>query len=85
MKNIPYTKNTREARDFLRLRGFKPLSFYQGDRFIYPMISTWANKTGEWKEKNYATFSSPDEMHILMGSESSLDEFINHIDELFNQ
>jgi hypothetical protein len=46
------------------------------------MISTWANKDGEWKEKDYSTFSELGEMDFLMSSESSLHDFINRVNEL---
>lgn len=72
---IPFTKNTIEARIFLEKQGFAPLSFYQGREFIYPIISTWANKNGSWQEKNYSTFNLSEKEDFMMPNELKLQDF----------
>lgn len=75
--DIPFTLNTSEARLLLEKEGFSGLSFYQGQKYIYPIISTWSNKKSTWKEKNYSTFSESDGKEFLMPNVSQLKEFIS--------
>ena len=56
---IPYTENTTEVRRKLEMMGYNPLSFFQGKKYISPMITTWANKDNTWKEYEYSTFDDP--------------------------
>lgn len=75
--NIPFTLNTSEARLLLEKEGFSGLSFYQGKKYIYPIISTWSNKNSTWKEKNYSTFSESDGKDFLMPNVCQLKEFMS--------
>lgn len=58
----PYTENTTEVRIKLQMMGYKPLSFFQGKKYIRPMISTWANKDSTWKQYEYSTFDNPEDL-----------------------
>ena len=81
---VKYTRNTSEARKYLESQGFKGLSFFQGKDFIYAFLTTWGNKNGEWKEKDYSTFSENDKerMEYLNNNASELDEFKIYIENL---
>lgn len=76
---VPYTKNTKEVRLFLEQEGFTPLSFFQGKQYIYPVISTRANKDKEWKEKDYSTFNHPERYHYFV----DFSNFINEVKSLY--
>ena len=82
--NVKYTRNTLEARQYLESKGFKGLSFFQGKDFIYAFLTTWGNKNGEWKEKDYSTFSQSDKerMDYLTKNATELDEFKSYIENL---
>lgn len=75
---VPYTKNTEEARQFLQQQGFTPLSFFQGKEYVYPLVSTFANKDKEWKVYDYSTFSQPDDYHFF----TEFPDFINEVNNL---
>lgn len=75
--NIPFTLNTPKSRLLLEKEGFEGLSFFQGGKYIYPIISTWSNKNSTWKEKNYSTFSYSDGKDFLMPNISELSEFMS--------
>ncbi|AZA82190.1 hypothetical protein C1637_09830 [Chryseobacterium lactis] len=62
-EKIPFTKNTKEARQALESLGFRPLSFFQGKEFICGLISTIANARESWKEKDYSTFDIKEDYH----------------------
>lgn len=82
--NVKFTRNTLEAREYLESQGFKGLLFFQGKDFIYAFLTTWGNKNGEWKEKDYSTFSESDKdrMNYLIKNVSELDEFKSYIENL---
>lgn len=80
MKNIPYITNSKEIRILLEKNGYTSLSFFQGKQFVFPIISTWGNKFGEWKEKNYSTTDNPLNKKYLNKKESSFLEFIKWIE-----
>ena len=82
--NVKFTRNTLEARQYLESQGFKGLSFFQGKEFIYAFLTTWGNKNGEWKEKDYSTFSESDKdrMSYLIKNVSDLNEFESYIENL---
>lgn len=80
MEKIPFIKNNSEIRLFLQNKGYKPLSFFQGEKFIFPIISTWGNKFGEWKEKDYSTTDNILNKSYLNSKESSFSEFIEWIE-----
>ena len=82
--NVKFTRNTLEARKYLESQGFKGLSFFQGKDFIYAFLTTWCNKNGAWKEKDYSTFSETDKERIayLTKNASELDEFKVYIENL---
>lgn len=82
--NVKFTRNTLEARKYLESQGFKGLSFFQGKDFIYAFLTTWGNKNGEWKEKDYSTFNETDKerMAYLTKNASELDEFKVYIENL---
>jgi hypothetical protein len=80
----PYAENTKEARQFLESKGFKPLRFFMGKRFIYPIISQWANASNSWTEKDYSTVSSEElkEKTFFKKEVSAFEEFKKQVDEL---
>ena len=80
MKNIPYITNSKEIRILLEKNGYTSLSFYQGKQFVFPIISTWGNKFGEWKEKDYSTTDNILNKSYLNSKESSFSEFIEWIE-----
>lgn len=80
MKNIPYITNSKEIRILLEKNGYTPLSFFQGKQFVFPIISTWGNKFGEWQEKNYSTTDNILDKDYLNSKESSFSEFIEWIE-----
>ncbi len=84
MKNIPYTKNTLEVREFLESKGFKGLSFFQGKEFVYAFLTTRANKHKTWKEKDYATFSEAEKSkkQFLSNKISSFKNFKDEVNTL---
>jgi hypothetical protein len=79
MEKIPFIKNNSEIRLFLQNKGYKPLSFFQGKKFVFPIISTWGNKFGEWKEKSYSTTDNILNKSYLNSKESSFSQFIEWI------
>ncbi len=80
MKNIPYITNSKEIRILLEKNGYTSLSFFQGKQFAFPIISTWGNKFGEWKEKDYSTTDNILNKSYLNSKESSFSEFIEWIE-----
>jgi len=64
-KKIPFTKNTSEARQVLRSLGYRPLSFFQGKKYVFGIISDCANAYSAWKEKDYSTFDDREAYHEL--------------------
>ncbi|MGI9582623.1 hypothetical protein ACR1PO_15615 [Chryseobacterium sp. RRHN12] len=60
---IPYTKNTIEARQVLQSLGYRPLSFFQGKKYVFGIISDRANAYSAWKEKDYSTFDNREAYH----------------------
>ena len=80
MKNIPYITNSKEIRILLEKNGYTSLSFFQGKQFVFPIISTWGNKFGEWQEKNYSTTDNILDKSYLNSKESSFSEFIEWIE-----
>ncbi|MEE6130247.1 hypothetical protein V2E39_22805 [Chryseobacterium arthrosphaerae] len=60
---IPYTKNTVEARQVLQSLGYKPLSFFQGKKYVFGIISDCANAYTAWQEKDYSTFDNREAYH----------------------
>jgi hypothetical protein len=80
MKNIPYITNSKEIRILLEKNGYTSLSFFQGKQFVFPIISTWGNKFGEWKEKDYSTTDNILNKSYLNSKESSFSEFIEWIE-----
>ena len=85
MKNkdkLPFTKNTREVRIFLESLKFRPLSFFQGGDFIYPLISTCGNKYGEWKEYDYSTFNLDRKDDFIADHPVSFEEFTVQVNKL---
>jgi hypothetical protein len=58
----PYTENTKEVRKKLEAIGYRPLSFFQGKKYIRPMICTWANKDRTWKTYEYSTFEDSEKL-----------------------
>ena len=79
MKNIPYITNSKEIRILLEKNGYTPLSFFQGKQFVFPIISTWGNKFGEWQEKNYSTTDNILDKDYLNSKEASFLEFVKWI------
>jgi hypothetical protein len=80
MKNIPYITNSKEIRILLEKNGYTSLSFFQGKQFVFPIISTWGNKFGKWKEKDYSTTDNILNKSYLNSKESSFSEFIEWIE-----
>ena len=80
MKNIPYITNSKEIRILLEKNGYTPLSFFQGKQFVFPIISTWGNKFGEWQEKNYSTTDNILDKDYFNSKESSSLEFVKWIE-----
>lgn len=80
MKNIPYITNSKEIRILLEKNNYTPLSFFQGKQFVFPIISTWANKFGQWQEKNYSTTDNILDKDYLNSQESSFLEFAKWIE-----
>lgn len=80
--NTPYTRNTKEVREFLEKEGFTPLSFYQGKKYIYPLISNFANVHSSWKVRDYSTFDDPEEKTFLVSSVLDFDEFRDKVYEM---
>lgn len=82
--NIKFTSNTKEVRDYLEQNGFVGLSFFQGKEYIYAFLTTRANKNGEWKEKDYSTFSANDKetMKFLEENVSDFKNFKTYIEQL---
>lgn len=80
MKNIPYITNSKEIRILLEKNGYTSLSFFQGKQFVFPIISTWGNKFGEWKEKDYSTTDNILDKDYFNSKESSFLEFIEWIE-----
>lgn len=76
---VPFIKNTKEVRVFLEKKGFTPLSFFQGKDYVYPIISTWANKNNTWKEKDYSTFNKSDNYNWDLFKEVDFTQFIEYI------
>ena len=64
-QKIPYTKNTTEARQVLESLGYRPLSFFQGKKYVFGIISECANARSIWKEKDYSTFDNRESYHEL--------------------
>jgi hypothetical protein len=81
---VPFTHNTKKVRMFLEKQGFKPLSFFQGKEYVYPIISTRANANATWKEKDYSTFSENDKerMPFLMKDIFDSEQFEISIEKL---
>jgi len=82
---IPYTLNTPEVRIFLESKGFRPLRFFQGKKFIRPIISNWANKDHQWKEHEYCTFKESEIVHMdYLTQELSFTEFSEKVEKILN-
>ena len=62
----PYTENSKEMREFLEQQGFDPLTFYQGKKYIAPLVSTFANINNEWKVYDYTTFDRAERYHYYL-------------------
>jgi hypothetical protein len=75
---LPYTDNTKEIRLKLEMVGYRPLSFFQGKKYIRPMITNWANKDESWKVYEYSTFDDPEELNYPTNYLQKLD-FINEL------
>ncbi len=75
---LPCSNNTKEIRLKLEMLGYRPLSFFQGKKYIRPMITTWGNKDGSWKVYEYSTFDDPDELNYPTNYLQELD-FINEL------
>lgn len=79
---IPYTRNTKEVREFLEKENFFPLSSFQGKKYVYPNISTRANINRTWKERWYSTFDYPEEHTFLIPNDLDFEEFKNKVYEM---
>jgi len=79
---IPYTLNTSEVRSYLMSKGYKPLSFFQGKKYVYPLISTCGNFNTIWKEKDYSTFDLDKKESFLYKEECSFEEFKIELEKL---
>ncbi len=79
-----YAINTPQIRNWLESKGYKGLSFFQGKKFVYAFLTTWRNKSGEWKEKDYSTFEDSDieRMNFLNENVSSEQEFKEYVESL---
>jgi len=78
-KLVPWTKNTKEVRILLENNGFKPLAFFQGRKFLKPMITTWANKDKTWVKNEYSTFDLPKNITGLSFKMLDAEEFMLEI------
>ena len=80
MEKIPYTNNTENLRTKIETFGYSPLRFFQGGKFIKPIISTRANSKLVWKEYTYSTFNDIEEYDFelfYLTEEEFLQEIIN--------
>lgn len=80
MKKIPFIKNSKEVRILLEKNNYSPLSFFQGKKFVFPIISTWQNKFGKWIEKDYSTTDDVLSKEYLNSKESTFLEFVKWIE-----
>ena len=58
--------------------GYRPLSFFQGKKYLRPMITTWGSNHRSWKNYEYSTFENPEELHYPTNYLQKLD-FINEL------
>ena len=80
MEKIPYTNNTENLRTKIETFGYSPLRFFQGCKFIKPIISIRANSKLVWKEYTYSTFDDIEEYDFelfYLTEEEFLQEIIN--------
>lgn len=80
MEKVPYTENTKELMVQLEYLGYSPLKFFQGGAFIRPMITTWCNLKGGWKQYEYSTFNDVNKQRfetIYLTQEEFLQELTN--------
>lgn len=80
MEKIPYTNNTENLRTKIETFGYLPLRFFQGGKFIKPIISIRANSKLVWKEYTFSTFDDVEEYDFelfYLTEEEFLQEIIN--------
>jgi len=80
----PYTENTLEAQNILEHKGFDPLRFFQGKKYIYAMVGITANARAKWKVFDYATFNEDEKTDkpFLTDSPVTLLEFEQYLNTL---
>lgn len=78
LEKIPYTDNTESLRTKIENLGYQPLRFFQGCKFIKPVISVRANSKSNWIEYTYSTFNDINEYDFELFYLTE-DEFLQEI------
>lgn len=84
---VPFTKNTKEVRQFLEQNGYTPLSFFQGKELISPIVSTYANARTQWLVYDYTTFNLDEvsSKYYLQDEICDFEKFKSEIKRLYPQ